>query len=216
MTSGGADPREATAAFLLALRERGIGDLAVLRAMETVPRELFVPHRYIDLAARDIALPIACGQTMPEPFLVARMMEALQVSRQMRVLEVGAGSGYATAILARLAREVLAVERFQSLAISAKARLARLGIDNAGIVWGDGLDLSSHLGLFDRILVHASVDIHEERFLGMLPEGGFIVAALGSPQQLVQLHPGPRGRGRAVAICPSRLRPLLAGRSRHL
>ena len=216
MTSDGPDPREATAAFLLALRERGIGDLAVLRAMETVPRELFVPHRYIDLAARDIALPIACGQTMPEPFLVARMMEALQLSPQMRILEVGAGSGYATAILARLSRDVLAVERFQSLAISAKARLARLGIAKAGIVWGDGLDLSSHLGLFDRILVHAAADGHEERLLAMLGEGGFLVAAHGSPQQLVQLHRGPRGQGRAVAICASRLRPLIAGRSQGL
>lgn len=216
MSSDDADPREATAAFLLALRERGIGDLDVLRAMETVPRELFVPHRYIDLASRDIALPIACGQTMPEPFLVARMMEALQLTPQMRVLEVGAGSGYATAILARLSRDVLAVERFQSLAISAKARLARLGIANAGIVWSDGLDLSPHLGLYDRILVHAAVDGHEERFLGMLGEGGFVVAALGSPQQLVQLHPSPRGQGRPVAICPSRLRPLIAGQSRGL
>ena len=216
MSSDGADPREATAAFLLALRERGIGDLGVLRAMETVPRELFVPHRYIDLASRDIALPIACGQTMPEPFLVARMMEALQLTPQMRVLEVGAGSGYATAILARLSRDVLAVERFQSLAISAKACLARLGIVNASIVWGDGLGLSPHPGLFERILVHAAVEGHEERFLGMLSEGGVVVCAKGEPQHLVQLHPGPNGRGRAAAVCPSRMRPLLAGKSQGL
>ena len=209
-----ADPREARVAFVLALRERGIRDLAVLRALETIPRENFAPHRYLDLANRDIALPIACGQTMPQPFLVARMMEALQLSPGMRVLEIGAGSGYATAILARLAGEVVAAERFQSLAIAAGARLAQLAIDNARVVWADGLDPQPVP--FDRILVHAGIDGHEARLIAMLAQGGMAVAARGDPQQVMQLTPGARGAWRSVAVCPARLRPLLAGRSQGL
>lgn len=210
------DSREARAAFLLHLRARGIGDLAVLRALETAPREFFVPHRYVDLANRDIALPIACGQTMPEPFFVARMMEGLELEPGMRVLEIGAGSGYATAILARLAHEVLAVERFQSLAIAAKARLARLAVRNAAVVWEDGLGLSPHLGRFDRILVHARADGHEERLMALLAPGGFLVAAHGDPQRLAQLHPAASGPWRGAALGPARLAPLLPGRSRGL
>ena len=126
---GEAEARAAQAvmAFLLRLRARGIADVTVLRALETVPRERFVPHRYRDLALRDIALPIACGQTMPEAWLVARMMEGLDLAPNHRVLEVGAGSGYATAILARLAGEVVSCEIFEPLAVECAQRLARLG-----------------------------------------------------------------------------------------
>ena len=85
-----------------------------------------MPHRFADPARRPIALPLRCGQTLPEPWLAARMIEALELTRQHRVLEIGTGSGYATAVLARLAREVLSIERFQSLSIEAGERLARL------------------------------------------------------------------------------------------
>jgi UDP-N-acetylenolpyruvoylglucosamine reductase len=100
---GEAEAAQAVMAFLLRMRARGISDVAVLRALETTPRDLFVPHRYRDLALRDMALPIPCGQTMPEAWLVAVMMEALDLAPHHRVLEIGAGSGYATAIAARLA-----------------------------------------------------------------------------------------------------------------
>jgi protein-L-isoaspartate(D-aspartate) O-methyltransferase len=85
-----------------------------------VPREIFVPHRFADLARRAIALPLRCGQTLPEPWLTAKMIEALAPLPRHRVLEIGTGSGYATALLARLAREVLSIERFKSLAIEAR------------------------------------------------------------------------------------------------
>src|SRR6202011_6225424 len=127
------------AAFLMDLRARGIQDLGLLRALENVPREIFVPHRFADLARRAIALPLRCGQTLPEPWLTARMIEALAPSQHHRVLEIGTGSGYATALLARLSLEVLSIERFQSLAIEAEERLARLGITNAAIAFGDGI-----------------------------------------------------------------------------
>ena len=125
--------------FVLRLRARGLADVAVLRALETVPRHLFVPHLYADLAWRDIALPIACGQTMSEPFTLARVMEALRVAPGHRVLEVGAGSGYATAILARLGAEVVSFERYRTLATEASVRLRELGFANARVIHGDGL-----------------------------------------------------------------------------
>src|SRR5487761_2591323 len=88
-----AEQAQATVSFLLSLRARGIGDLKVLRALEKVPRERFVPHRYADLALRNVALPIGCGQVMPEPTLVARIIEALDPLPSHRVLEIGTGSG---------------------------------------------------------------------------------------------------------------------------
>lgn len=129
-------PAQAKAAFLLAMRARGIQDLNVLRALEMVPREIFVPHRYADLARRPLALPLRCGQTLPEPWLAARMIEALAPASHHLVLEIGTGSGYATALLARLAREVISIERFQSLAVEAGARLEQLRVGNASVIWG--------------------------------------------------------------------------------
>jgi protein-L-isoaspartate(D-aspartate) O-methyltransferase len=166
---------QAVMAFVLRMRARRISDTAVLRALETVPRDKFVPHRYVDLALRDVALPIGCGQTMPEPWLVARMMEALAVSKKHRVLEIGTGSGYATAILAKLAGEVVSLERFQSLAIESAGRLMRLGISNAQVIHADGLKPPDHLGLFDRILVHVRLEFVPDVLTAMLASGGSIV-----------------------------------------
>ena len=129
-----------------------------MRAFELVPRQTFVPHRYLDLAARDLALPIGCGQTLDEPWLVARMIAALSVARAHRVLQIGAGTGYATAILAHLGADVIALERFQSLALSAQARLDALGVTNAVVVWGDGLAVTDRVEAFDRIVVHGLLD----------------------------------------------------------
>lgn len=208
------DPREARAAFLLHLRARGVSDLSVLRALETAPREHFVPHRYVDLANRDIALPIACGQTMPEPFFVARMMEALQLQPSMTALEIGSGSGYATAILARLVRDVIGVERYQSLAIAAKARLQKLEIANAAVLWADGLDLPADLGPFDRILVHAAIDGHEADMRALLAPGGLLVAGFGAPQRLTRWRKDGAGQFSATPLGSSRLSPLAKGRAR--
>src|SRR5262249_60380171 len=102
--------------FQLALRRRGISDQAVLRAMDQVPREHFVAAEFIESAYADHALPIACGQTISQPYVVAYMTEQLQVEPQHRVLEIGTGSGYQAAILSRLAREGITVERYRTLA----------------------------------------------------------------------------------------------------
>src|SRR5215831_9231957 len=124
--------------FLLDLRRRGINDVAVLRALDEVPRERFVEDRFVRDAYADRALPIDCGQTISQPFMVAYMTEQLGVWPDNRVLEVGTGSGYQAAVLSRLAREVITLERYRTLADTARARLATLGCDNVEVIVGDG------------------------------------------------------------------------------
>src|SRR5262249_6213721 len=119
--------------FLLGLRRRGIGDPAVLRAMDDVPREHFVERSFVDNAYAAQPLPIACGQTISQAYVVAVMTEQLDVRPQHRVLEVVTGSGYQAAILSRLAREVISVERYRTLADAARQRLATLGYDNVDV-----------------------------------------------------------------------------------
>src|SRR6476619_7730510 len=122
--------------FQLTLRRRGISEQAVLRAMEEVPREIFVDAADRAEAYRDSALGIACGQTISQPFVVAYMTEQLKLKRHHRVLEVGTGSGYQAAILSRLCGQVLTVERYRTLADSARARLKKLGCDNVEVLLG--------------------------------------------------------------------------------
>jgi protein-L-isoaspartate(D-aspartate) O-methyltransferase len=213
-----AERAQATVAFLLGLRARGIGDVGVLRALEKVPRERFVPHRYVDLALRNVALPIGCGQTMPEPYLVARMIEALEPMPGHRVLEIGTGSGYATAVLAQIAQEIVSFERFQSLAGEAAARLERLGIANAEVVWGDGLVPPPEAGLFDRIVIHAVIEPLPRAIVAALAVAGVIVHARPDGQgraRLVRLAHGEAGF-QETEICACRLGPLVAGVARSL
>ena len=216
-----AEAAEATAAFLLRLRAKGVRDLAVLRALEAVPRDLFVPHRYADLAAKDVALPIPCGQVMTEPFVLARMAEALELGPTCRVLEVGCGSGYACAVLARLSASVVSVERYRSLATQARTRLGALGVVNVSVHWGDGLALPPEIGLFDRIVVHACLDRVPAELGRHLSEHGCIVfgAASGDgpgQQMLVKGRSGPDGEFTILPVCRCRLRPLELGRPQEL
>jgi protein-L-isoaspartate(D-aspartate) O-methyltransferase len=200
--------------FLLRLRERGIAQTVVLRALETIPREDFVPHRHTDLAWRDIALPIGCGQTMPEPYLVARMVEALGVLPGHRVLEIGTGNGYSAAILSRLAREVVTVERFRTLASAAAIRFTALGLENVRVIFADGLALDEEVGLFDRILVQGVVADVPAALLARLAAGGVVV--FGEPCEetraatIMRLVHGPAGWMRD-RISSGRLQPLIAG-----
>src|SRR4029079_12632560 len=125
--------------FQLALRRRGISDQAVLRAMDEVPRERFVARGFAASAYADHALPIDCGQTISQPYVVAYMTEQLEVEPQHRVLEIGTGSGYQSAVLSRMAREVVSVERYRTLAERARVRLEALGYENVEVRIGDGL-----------------------------------------------------------------------------
>jgi protein-L-isoaspartate(D-aspartate) O-methyltransferase len=211
---------EERAAFHMRLRAQGIRDLAVLRTLELVPRALFIPHRYADLAQKDVALPIGCGQTISEPCLVARMMEALDLAKHHRVLEVGAGSGYTAAILSQLAGEVISIERFQSLATEARSRLGQMGIDNAGVVWGDGLNIPAEVGAFDRIFVEGRLDDGPEPFIGLLEDGGVLVFARRDPeaagrQQVVRLE--RHGNETAMTfVSPCRMQAILPGLAQAL
>ncbi len=209
-----ADLLQRRMAFLLALRARGIADLAVLRALEVAPREMFAPRRYLDLALRDVALPIECGQTMPEPYLVGRMMEALALDRSCRVLEVGAGSGFATAILAQLAGSVLAFERYRALAMEAQARLQALGLAHAQVLWGDGLSEGPAAGPFDRIAVHGLID-STQAFDAALALDGVLVFGRrveGGRRWLVRRIRRAAGFEESP-IAPCRLGPLEPSRS---
>src|SRR5579872_298066 len=131
--------------FQLGLRRRQIMDQAVLRAMDEVPREEFVEPEYVADAYADSALPIACGQTISQPFVVAYMTEQLRVEHQHRVLEIGTGSGYQAAVLAHLAHEVVTLERFPKLADRARLRLRKLGLINVEVRAADGFDVPDDL-----------------------------------------------------------------------
>ena len=171
--------------FQLTLRRRGISDQTILRTMEEVPRDLFVEASDRDAAYRDSALPIACGQTISQPFVVAYMTEQLQLQKSHRVLEIGAGSGYQAAVLSRLTREVLTVERYRKLADAARARLEKLHYHNVEVMLGDGLNLPSNIGPFDRIIVTAAVEQIPENLIERLEVGGILIAPVG-PHQGVQ------------------------------
>ena len=168
-------PVEARAAQALRLRRAGVREIAVMRAIERAPRELFAPHRFRDLAGRNMALPIGCGQTMPAPADLGRRLEVLGVLPEHRVLEIGAGSGYGAAVLAQLCREVVSLERCQSLAMEAASRLAEQSLDHARVIFADGLAPPQELGRFERIIMHVSVDAPPAALLELLAPGGVMV-----------------------------------------
>jgi len=204
--------------FLLALRKRGITDPTVLRAMDEVPREHFVEGAFADSAYADQALPIACGQTISQPYVVAYMSEQLGVRSDHRVLEVGTGSGYQAAVLSRLAREVVSVERYRTLAEAARARLATLGYRNVEVRVGDGLAGVPERAPYDRIMVTAAAETIPDALVQQIAEGGVMVLPLGphsGTQQLVKLTKGEQGINQEELI-GVRFVPLLPGTAREL
>jgi protein-L-isoaspartate(D-aspartate) O-methyltransferase len=167
------------------LEGRGISDPQVLAAMRDVPREEFVPKDFRDQAYDDYPLPIAEGQTISQPFIVAYMAEALELSRGDRVLEIGTGSGYSAAVLSRIAAEIYTVERFASLAATARERLLRLGYDNIRVLVGDGTLGRPEESPFDAIVVTACAPRVPEPLTSQLAIGGRLVIPVG-PDRLVQ------------------------------
>jgi protein-L-isoaspartate(D-aspartate) O-methyltransferase len=212
------DEGEERMGFLLDLRRRGIGDQAVLRAMDEVPREHFVAADYVDAAYADQALPIACGQTISQPYVVAYMTEQLALAPRHRVLEIGTGSGYQAAVLSRLAGEVVTVERYRTLAETARMRLKTLGYGNVTVVTGDGLDGHAALAPYDRIIVTAAAESIPEPLLAQLAQGGAMVLPLGphgGAQRIVKLTKSADGIAREDLIWV-RFVPLLPGQAREL
>jgi protein-L-isoaspartate(D-aspartate) O-methyltransferase len=204
--------------FQLNLRRRGISDQAVLRAMEEIPRDVFVAPADRADAYRDSALGIACGQTISQPFVVAYMTEQLQLQKQHRVLEIGTGSGYQAAILSRLCGHVFTIERYRTLADSARARLEQLGCDNVEVALGDGFDIPAGAGSFDRIMVTAAMVQIPEGLTQRLEPGGILIAPVGphqGTQTLVRLVRTGAGLERK-ALVDVRFVPALPGIAREL
>jgi protein-L-isoaspartate(D-aspartate) O-methyltransferase len=204
--------------FQLTLRRRGISDQAVLRAMEEIPREVFVEPADRGDAYRDSALGIACGQTISQPFVVAYMTEQLQLQKRHRVLEIGTGSGYQAAILSRLCGQVLTIERYRTLADSARARLKKLGYDNVEVMLGDGFDIPPSAGTFDRIIVTAAMERIPEALLERLEPGGMLIAPVGphqGTQTLVRVTRTDAGFDRKELV-DVRFVPALPGIAREL
>jgi protein-L-isoaspartate(D-aspartate) O-methyltransferase len=204
--------------FLLGLRRRGISDQAVLRAMDEVPREHFVEPGFVDEAYADQALPIACGQTISQPYVVAYMTEQLAVRQHHRVLEVGTGSGYQAAILSRLAREVVTIERYRTLAQAARIRLQTLGFNNVEVMVGDGLAGHAAGAPFDRIIVTAAAEEVPDALLDQLADGGILVIPLGpqgGAQYIVKLTKTNDDVSRETLL-PVRFVPALPGQAREL
>ena len=209
------------AAFVMALRGRGVRDTDTLRAMERVPRERFAPARHRDLARRDLALPLPCGQTMTAPTTVAAMLMALGVRPGVRILEIGTGSGYVTALLLRLgAARIRSVERYATLAEDARDNLLPEDRRLAEIVVGDGLAPASLTPAepFDRILLNGTVPALPPHLAGLLAPGGRLVAALGRPEaaSLLTLVRGDDGAIASRFGTSVRLAPLTPGRARVL
>jgi protein-L-isoaspartate(D-aspartate) O-methyltransferase len=205
--------------FQLTLRRRGISDQAVLRAMDEVPREYFVAAGFTENAYADQALPIACGQTISQPFVVAYMTEKLEVEPRHRVLEIGTGSGYQAAILARLALEVLSIERYRTLADAARERLKTLGYANVTIRSGYGMAGAPGLAPFDRIMVTAAAEEVPEALAAQLAEGGKMVLPVGprdDAQYIVRLTKQPGGALTREELIAVRFVPLLPGQAREL
>jgi len=175
------------ASLLLKLRSAGISDRRVLNALETVPRDLFVPEEWASYAYEDRALPIECGQTISAPSVVAIMTAALEVNDRHKVLEVGTGSGYQSAILARLARRVTTLERYRTLIHRAEGRWAALGINNISAVQADGGLGWSRQAPFDRIMVTAACEEAPAKLVAQLVEEGILIAPVGRSDDVQRL-----------------------------
>ena len=204
--------------FQLTLRRRGISDQAVLRAMEEIPREIFVEPANRADAYRDSALGIACGQTISQPFVVAYMTEQLRLQKHHHVLEIGTGSGYQAAILSGLCVHVLTIERYRTLAESARARLEKIGCDNVEVRLGDGFDIPADAGNFDRIIVTAAMEQVPESLTARLEPGGILIVPVGphhGTQTLIRISRTDSGFDRKELV-DVRFVPALPGIAREL
>jgi protein-L-isoaspartate(D-aspartate) O-methyltransferase len=204
------NPGEAQREMLALLERRGIRDRRVLKAMASVPRHLFVPPEARPYAYDDRALPIAGGQTISQPYIVALMAEALQIQRNERVLEVGTGSGYAAAVLSLLAGEVYTVERHEALAESAERQLHELGYSNIHVYTGDGTDGLPAYAPYDGIVVPAAAPWVPRPLREQLAEGGRLVIPVGGQAEQVLLRVTRQGHAtRSERLCEVRFVPLI-------
>ncbi len=204
--------------LVMALRSAGVSDKRVLAAIERTPRALFVPEGFSDQAYENRALPIDCGQTISQPFVVAAMTEALQVDDRCKALEIGTGSGYQAAVLARLARRVYTIERYRTLAREAGERFAALRLTNIVQRTGDGTKGWPEQAPFDRIMVTAGASERPDALLDQLKPGGLCVAPVqnGPVQTLMRYQRGEDGTISEEALFDVRFVPLVPGEAKAL
>lgn len=189
---------------------RGIRDPAVLSAMRNVPRDRFVDEPHHSEAYADRALPIDCGQTISQPYIVALMTEALELTGVERVLEVGTGSGYQTALLSKLAGSVISIERHEALSDQAGQRLENLGCTNVRLVLGDGSKGWPAEAPFDRIMVTAAAATCPPALLEQLAENGILVGPFGAADaQMLEVLRKADGRTTTSLLTPCRFVPLV-------
>jgi protein-L-isoaspartate(D-aspartate) O-methyltransferase len=194
------------------LRGRGIHAQTVLHALERVPRERFIAAGARALAYADQALQIDCEQTISQPYIVAIMTESLRLAGTERVLEIGTGSGYQTAVLAELAAEVFTIERHEQLSSQARTTLVQLGYPNIHFHVGDGSQGWPEHASFDRILVTAATAQCPSPLWEQLVEGGTLVGPFGDPQQqILEVRQKAGGQSKTSAVTPCRFVPLVAG-----
>ena len=206
------------AKLVLSLRSQGVSDPAVLTAIERTPRDLFTPDLFKDRSWEDSALPISCGQTISQPYIVGLMTQALTLEPRARVLEIGTGSGYQTAVLSRLSRLVYTVERYRTLLRDAEARFEALKFTNVITRFGDGFLGWAEQAPFDRILVTAAAPEEPTLLLAQLKSSGVLVAPVGKgPVQELRRYAGDgRGGFSMDVMCEVRFVPLLEGVAREL
>jgi protein-L-isoaspartate(D-aspartate) O-methyltransferase len=213
MAEADSNPQEQAARLIEGLRAQGIADEAVLASIGSTPRNLFTPELFKARSWEDSALPIACGQTISQPYIVGLMTQALKVEPRSRVLEIGTGSGYQTTILSKLARLVYTVERYRTLMAEAQGRFNTLGLTNVITRFGDGGVGWPEQAPFDRIMVTAAAPEEPTALLEQLKPGGILVAPVGKgPVQSLRRYVGDGQGGYTVeALTDVRFVPLLQG-----
>ena len=203
----------ARAELLMALRRQNVAGLKVLAALESVPRSLFLGAEHKALAYADRPAPIDCGQTISQPAIVAQMTEALELAPNHRVLEIGTGSGYQAAILAKLAAHVFSVERYRLLSDLARERLSVLKITNVSLLVADGHEGWPENAPYDRIIVTAAAPAIPEALVEQLAPDGVLVAPVGDEggvQELLRCRQSPDGLV-GERIADVRFVPMLPG-----
>lgn len=209
---------EARAGLILHLRQLGITDGDILRAFETVPHEVFVPEEYAKYAYRESSLPIACGQSITAPTILAKMISVLAPQGVGKLLEVGTGTGYSAALLSRMARRVFSIDKFRTLASSAQLRWREIGYTNIIGLNDDGLGGLAQQAPFERIFLTGSVPAVPEEIVEQLDDGGVAVMPVGAPSDRQVIVRIERADDSFIESEHGfvRLSPLTPGRSRSL
>lgn len=204
--------------LIMSLRNQGIRDTRVLSAMERIPREHFVPSLFAEQAYADQSLPIECGQTISQPYVVGYMTEQLKIDDRCKILEVGTGSGYQTAILSKLCRRVYTVERYRTLLRDAEERFKTLRLTNITAIAADGMKGWVQQAPFDRIIVTAAAKTMPEDLLDQLKVGGIMILPLENDegeQDLVKVTRHDEDF-EAEVLLPVRFVPLVSGIAKEL